>query len=50
MIGVVMRHQNVRQRPAFALERLDDRSGFRRIDRRGGLGGRIVNEIAKIVG
>ncbi len=38
MVVMVMGDENIRQRPALALQRLDDRAGFRRVDRRGGLG------------
>src|ERR1700744_5846667 len=47
---MVFRDQNGGQRPAFALERLDDGSCFRGVDRGGGLGGGIVDQISEIVG
>jgi hypothetical protein len=49
MVAMVMGDQDVRQRPAFTLQRLDNGGGFRRIDRSGGLGRGIVDQIAKIV-
>ena len=49
VIVMVVRDENIRQRPALALQRLDDRGGFRRVDRCGGLGRRIVDQIAEIV-
>src|SRR5258708_15524944 len=49
MVMMVMGDEDVRQRPAFALQRLDDGGGFRRVDRRGGLGRGIVDQIAEIV-
>ena len=49
MVAMVMGDQDVRQRPAFAFQRGDDRGGFRRVDRRGRLGCGIVDQIAEIV-
>jgi hypothetical protein len=50
MVGMVMRYQNIGQGPAFALQGLDNGTCFRRVDRGGGPGDRIVNEIAEIIG
>jgi hypothetical protein len=49
VVAVMVGHQDVGQLPAFLLQRLDDGGGLRRIDRRGGLRCRIMNEIAVIV-
>ena len=45
-----MGDQNIRQLPALALQRRDNRPGFRRVDRGGRLGRGIVNQIAEIIG
>ena len=50
MVAMVMGDQNIRQRPALALQRLDDGAGFRRVDRSGCPGFGIVDQIAEIVG
>jgi hypothetical protein len=50
MVAVMMGDQNIRQRPALALQRLDDGRGFRRVDRGGRLGRGVVDQIAEIVG
>ena len=50
MVAMVMGDQDVGQCPAFALQCLDDRAGFRRVDRCRRLGGRIVDQVPEIVG
>ncbi len=50
MIAVVMGDQDIGQRPALALQRLDDWRSLRRIDRGGRLGRGVVDQIAEIVG
>ncbi len=50
MIVMVVGDENIAQRPALALERVDDGGGFRGIDRGGCLGRGIVNQIAEIIG
>ena len=50
MVVMMMGDQDIGQRPALALQRLDDGGCFRRIDRGGRLGLGIVNQIAEIVG
>ena len=42
MIAVMVGHQDIGQRPALALQRLDDRGCLRRIDRGGRLGRGIM--------
>ena len=49
MVVMVVGDENIRQRPALALQRPDDGAGFRRVDRCGGLGCGIVDQIAEIV-
>ena len=50
MVVVMMGDQNVGQGPAGSLELADDRTCFGRVDRRGGAGGRVMDQIAEIVG
>ena len=50
MVAVMVGDQNIRQRPALALQRLDDGGGFRRVDRGGRLGRGVVNQVAEIIG
>ena len=49
VIAVVMGDEDIRQRPSLALQRRDDRTSFRRVDRGGGFGGGIVNQITEII-
>ena len=49
MIGVVMRHQNIGEAPAFLGERGIDRAGLGRIDRRRRPGRGVVQQDAVIV-
>ena len=50
MVAMMMRDQDVGQAPALPLQRLDDGAGFRRVDRGGRLGRRVVDQIAEIIG
>src|SRR4029450_13355536 len=50
MVAVMMGDEDVRQCPALALQRLENRLRFRRVDRGGRPGRRIVNQVADIVG
>ena len=49
VVGVMMRHQDVGELPAVGLQRGLDRRGFRRVDRGGGAGRRVVEQHAVIV-
>ncbi len=50
VVAVMMGDENIRQRPALALQRLGNRPRFRRVDRGGRPGRRVVNQVAEIVG
>ena len=50
MVAMMMGDQDVGQRPALALQRLDDGRGLRRVDRGGRLGRGVVDQIAEIIG
>ena len=50
MVAVMMGDENIRQRPALALQRLGNRPRFGRVDRGGRPGRGIVNQVAEIVG
>jgi hypothetical protein len=50
VIAVMVGNQDIRQRPALALQRRDDGGGFRSVDRGGRLGDGIVDQITEIVG
>ena len=50
MVVMMVGNQDIRQRPALALQGLDDGGGFRRIDRGGRLGDGIVDQISEIIG
>ena len=50
MVAVMMGDENIGQRPALALQRLENRPCFRRVDRGGRTGRGIVNQVAEIVG
>ncbi len=50
VVMVVMGDQDVRQRPAFAFQRLEDRAGLRGVDRGRRLGGGVVDQVTEIVG
>ena len=50
MVVMMVGDQDVGQRPALALQRLDNGGGLRRVDRGGSPGRGIVNQIAEIVG
>jgi hypothetical protein len=49
MIAMMMGDQDVGELPALALERLQDGTGLRRVDRRRRLGFPIVDQITEIV-
>ena len=50
MVVMMMGDQDVGERPALALQRLDDGAGFRRVDRGGRLRRGVMDQIAEIVG